>query len=100
MQNPLTEKPWPGRNGKVVAAMMVHASNGFFMNWMGNEKGEGFEYHLLALGLSLVAIVGGGGKGSVDSLLARSPAEQSHPDSSKESRVNRAHATLAMERAL
>ena len=78
--------------------MMVHASNGFFMNWMGNEKAEGFEYHLLALGLSLVAIVGGGGKGSVDSLLARSRAEQSHPDSSKESRINLAHARLAMER--
>ncbi len=32
----------------LVAALMVHASNGFFMNWAGNQKGEGFEYHLLA----------------------------------------------------
>jgi putative oxidoreductase len=54
----------------VVAAFMVHASNGFFMNWMGNQKGEGFEYHLLALSLALVVVVSGAGKWSIDRLLA------------------------------
>ena len=34
------------------AIFMVHIQNGFFMNWFGNQAGEGFEYHLLALGLS------------------------------------------------
>ena len=54
-----------------VAIFMGHAANGFFMNWYGNQKGEGFEYHLLAIGLALVVLVAGGGKASVDALLAR-----------------------------
>ena len=48
------------------AIFMVHLQNGFFMNWFGNQSGEGFEYHLLALGLSLVVLIKGGGKWSVD----------------------------------
>ncbi len=48
------------------AIFMVHIQNGFFMNWFGNQTGEGFEYHLLALGLSLVVLIKGGGKWSVD----------------------------------
>jgi len=48
------------------AIFMVHIQNGFFMNWFGNQAGEGFEYHLLALGLSLVVLISGGGKWSVD----------------------------------
>ena len=54
-----------------VAIFMGHTANGFFMNWYGNQKGEGFEYHLLAIGLALVVLIAGGGKASVDSLLAR-----------------------------
>ena len=55
----------------LVATLMAHASNGFFMNWAGNQKGEGFEYHLLAIGLALVVILSGAGKWSFDRLLAR-----------------------------
>lgn len=29
------------------AVQMAHWPNGFFMNWTGAQKGEGFEYHLL-----------------------------------------------------
>ena len=54
----------------LVATLTVHASNGFFMNWSGNQKGEGFEYHLLAIGLELVVILAGAGKWSIDRLLA------------------------------
>ena len=36
------------------AIFLVHSQYGFFMNWFGNQKGEGFEYHLLALGLALL----------------------------------------------
>jgi putative oxidoreductase len=52
-----------------VAILTVHAANGFFMNWYGNQKGEGFEYHLLVLGLALTVIISGGGKWSIDRLL-------------------------------
>jgi putative oxidoreductase len=48
---------------------MVHLQNGFFMNWFGNQKGEGIEYHLLALGLALVIMIKGSGKFSLDRLL-------------------------------
>jgi putative oxidoreductase len=52
-----------------VAILTTHAANGFFMNWSGNEKGEGFEYHLLAIGLALIVLIQGGGKASLDSVL-------------------------------
>ena len=48
------------------AIAMVHWQNGFFMNWFGKQAGEGFEYHVLAIGLALALLVGGGGKASLD----------------------------------
>ncbi len=53
------------------AILIVHHQNGFFMNWQGNQKGEGFEYHLLALGLAFALMIGGGGKWSVDRLISQ-----------------------------
>lgn len=47
----------------------THLDNGFFMNWSGNQKGEGFEYHLLMIGLSITALMSGGGKYSVDKIF-------------------------------
>jgi putative oxidoreductase len=57
----------------VVAILTVHTTNGFFMNWTGAQKGEGFEYHLLAIALALVVMINGAGKWSLDGLVARSP---------------------------
>lgn len=54
----------------IGAIVMVHAPYGFFMNWGGTNAGEGFEYHLLALALSLPLIVRGGGAYSLDRWLA------------------------------
>ena len=53
-----------------VAVAMVHHANGFFMNWYGNQKGEGFEYHILAIGLALIVMIYGAGKASVDAAIA------------------------------
>jgi len=78
----------------LVATLLVHASNGFFMNWAGNQKGEGFEYHFLALGLALIVILAGGGKWSVDSLLGGSSTEKSNSNTSKETSANLAAAPL------
>jgi putative oxidoreductase len=55
----------------VVAIAMVHWPNGFFMNWSGKQAGEGFEYHLLAIGIALVLMIYGAGKGSIDQGVAR-----------------------------
>jgi putative oxidoreductase len=49
-----------------VAILTVHIHNGFFMNWTGAQKGEGFEYHLLAIAISLALAIMGGGRCSVD----------------------------------
>jgi len=54
----------------MVVAIFMHTANGFFMNWAGNQKGEGFEYHLLAIGLALVVMIQGAGKASLDGLIA------------------------------
>lgn len=53
-----------------VAAVMVHIPNGFFMNWTGKQAGEGFEFHLLVVGMALSLIISGGGKWSLDHLIA------------------------------
>lgn len=50
--------------------VVVHGQNGFFMNWgLIPNKGEGFEYHLLVLGISIALLIAGGGKASLDGLL-------------------------------
>ena len=54
----------------VVAIITVHSANGFFMNWTGTQKGEGFEYHVLAIGLALIVMIHGAGKWSVDRCAA------------------------------
>lgn len=58
----------------VVAIVMVHGRFGLFMNWFGNQPGEGFEYHLLAIAIGLAITVRGSGAFSVDRLLSRSAA--------------------------
>jgi putative oxidoreductase len=54
-----------------VAIFMVHAPNGLFMNWAGNQGGEGFEYHLLAIAIALTLLARGAGAYSLDHLIDR-----------------------------
>jgi len=58
------------------AILLVHGQMGFFMNWSGSQKGEGFEYHLLALGLSIALMIKGGGALSVDRAITRRGGSQ------------------------
>lgn len=55
-----------------VAALMLHVQNGFFMNWFGNQKGEGIEYHILVVAMTVALIIQGGGKWSIDRLMTKS----------------------------
>lgn len=48
----------------------VALPNGFFMNWGGSNPGEGYEYDLLVLGMSLALIIGGAGSISLDHKLS------------------------------
>lgn len=51
------------------AIITVHAQFGFFMNWAGNQPGEGFEYHLLAIGALLPIVIAGPGRFAIGRFL-------------------------------
>jgi putative oxidoreductase len=57
----------------LVAIFKVHAANGLFMNWAGNQRGEGFEYHLLAIAIAVLVMARGAGALSLDLALSRKP---------------------------
>jgi len=61
-------------NAFLLASVMfvagtMHIGNGFYMNWFGQQAGEGFEFHILAVGMMLALTVLGGGKYSIDNQL-------------------------------
>jgi Predicted membrane protein len=60
----------------LVAVAMVHSRFGFWMNWTGTQKGEGYEYHLLALAALAFLMMHGAGAFSIDRLLS-SPGRDS-----------------------
>jgi putative oxidoreductase len=60
----------------LVAVLKVHAANGFFMNWMGNQPGEGFEFHLLAIAMALAVMIGGAGALSIDHAIVSAPVRR------------------------
>lgn len=53
--------------GIIFTAQLQH---GFFMNWYGNQAGEGYEYSLLVIGLALSIILNGSGKWSLDRIIS------------------------------
>ena len=54
-----------------IIMLKFHSANGFFMNWAGNQKGEGYEYHLLVIGIAIALLITGAGKWSIDYALQR-----------------------------
>lgn len=59
----------------IGAIAIQHLEHGFFMNWTGQQAGEGFEYHLLVLGIVLVLLLKGSGALSLDRVLGGGGAE-------------------------
>ncbi len=55
----------------IGAILLVHGPYGFFMNWFGQQQGEGFEYHLLVIAMSAALVIVGGGKWALDGVIAR-----------------------------
>ena len=53
----------------VGAIAMVHGKVGFFMNWMGQQGGEGFEYHLLAIAVLSSILIAGPGRFAIGRFL-------------------------------
>src|SRR5438445_9285659 len=60
----------------IVAVAMIHGQFGFWMNWTGAQKGEGYEYHLLLLAASALLMIRGAGAASVDHLLSSSASNR------------------------
>jgi len=54
-----------------AAILGGHIHNGFFMNWFGMQKGEGVEYFIFAVGLAVIALIGGSGKLSIDNFISK-----------------------------
>lgn len=54
----------------MAVAASKHLPHGFFMNWFGAQQGEGFEYHLLALALTVPVAIWGAGRAALDSVVA------------------------------
>jgi putative oxidoreductase len=54
------------------AIITTNGKNGLFMNWYGNQSGEGYEYHLLFIGICLAIVICGSGKFSIDGILLNS----------------------------
>ena len=59
-----------GIGATMLVASQMHKANGFFMNWSGQQKGEGFEYHILAIAIAVALMIGGAGRFSVDRTLS------------------------------
>ena len=57
------------------AITMVQLTHRLFMNWFGQQQGEGYEDHLLVMGMAAALLITGGGRWSVD----RGVAERSAP---------------------
>ena len=55
-----------------VAVYMIHRHFGFFANWTGLQKGEGFEFHTLAVAIALFILIKGAGPLSFDRALSKS----------------------------
>ena len=55
----------------IGAVATIHAKYGFFMNWSGQQGGEGFELHLLAFAMAVALMIRGSGALSLDLALQR-----------------------------
>jgi putative oxidoreductase len=55
----------------LLVASTMHKANGFFMNWSGQQKGEGVEFHLLGIAIAVALMIGGAGRFSVDRAITK-----------------------------
>ena len=56
----------------IVAVTLIHIHIGFFANWTGTQKGEGIEFHILAIAIALAIMIKGAGALSIDRALSKS----------------------------
>jgi putative oxidoreductase len=64
----------------IVAVVTTNWQIGFFMNWTGQQQGEGFEFHILAVTLALIVLIRGSGALSIDHALSRRVVVEEAPE--------------------
>lgn len=76
---------WAVGIGAIITICMFlnHVQHGFFMNWFGQQQGEGYEYHLLVIGICVALLIKGGGAFSVDRKLSAGSKYLYGPHSSR-----------------
>ena len=72
------------------AMVLVHGQHGFFLNWNGDQAGEGIQFHLLVLAVAVVLMGRGSGAWSVDRLLLRGLTRAPHEDARELERLRAA----------
>ena len=55
----------------LVVTFKAHIQNGFFMNWGGQQKGEGVEMFILLIAMAIALVIRGSGAWSIDRLLVK-----------------------------
>lgn len=55
----------------VGAIVTTNYKHGLFMNWFGTQEGEGYEYHLLVIGICITLLIVGSGRYSIDQLILK-----------------------------
>jgi putative oxidoreductase len=60
----------------MTGVILTTFTNYFFMNWFGNQKTEGMEFFLLAIGMALSLLYSGAGRYSIDAQLAKRHTEK------------------------
>ena len=70
-----------GIGATMLVASQMHKANGFFMNWSGQQKGEGIEFFILAIGIAIAIMIGGSGAYSIDLALTRKGQPQRNTSS-------------------
>lgn len=60
----------------LLGAGFYHLEHGFYMNWFGVQEGEGYQFHLLFVLTAISSVFIGGGKFSIDRILAKKTSEE------------------------
>lgn len=81
-------------NAAAMAVVMVgafvidHLHNGFYMNWFGGTRGEGFEFDILFWAIALVITFNGSGAFSIDRLIStRKPVQKQYSFAGVQSQI-------------
>lgn len=60
----------------LLGAGFFHLENGFYINWLGQQSGEGYQFHLLYCLTAMTSVILGSGNLALDSTLLKKIKKQ------------------------